>query len=88
MRAYGEQAGPDVARMAFLLDKKELKHFEVPAVHDNPKFIQMTIQGTAGKHEFGASYLNNYVNRNAPEQEAARRSEPCNRLPGNRCSPR
>ncbi|MDB6029750.1 MAG: Protein of unknown function (DUF1587)/Protein of unknown function (DUF1592)/Protein of unknown [Verrucomicrobiales bacterium] len=69
VRAYGEQAGPDVARMAFLLDKKEIKRVEVPEVHDNPKVYQMTIQGTAGKHEFGASYLNNYVNKDNPDKK-------------------
>lgn len=67
VRAYGEQAGTNVTRMGLLLDKQELKQIDVPARRRNPKIYEMTIQAKAGKHEFGASYLNNYVNQNHPD---------------------
>src|SRR5436190_9896615 len=69
VRAYGEQAGPDVTRMAFLFDNKELKRMKVPEVKENPKVYEMTIEATEGKHEFGASYLNNYVNKDNPDKK-------------------
>ncbi|HUR45488.1 MAG TPA: DUF1592 domain-containing protein, partial [Candidatus Saccharimonadales bacterium] len=69
VRAYGEQAGPDVTRMAFLLDKKELKQVKVPEVKDNPKVYEVVVQSKAGKHEFGVSYLNNYVNKDNPNKK-------------------
>ena len=69
VRAYGEQAGPDVARMAFLLDKKELKQFKVPAVKENPKIYEVTIQQQRGSTSSVSSYLNNYVNKDNPDQK-------------------
>ena len=69
VRAYGEQAGPDVTRMAFLFDNKELKRMKVPEVKENPKVYELTIEATEGKHEFGASYLNNYVNKDNPDKK-------------------
>src|SRR5437762_9210098 len=43
-RAYGEQAGPDPARMTFRLAGKDLHTFDVEAVESNPKIYEIRVQ--------------------------------------------
>ena len=59
-RAYGEQAGPDPARLALSLDGREIKRFDVKAVRDAPQVYETRLQVTAGRKKFAAAYLNNY----------------------------
>jgi len=66
-RAYGEQAGPDPARMAFSIDGKEIKRFDVTAVQSGPAIYETRILLTPGKKQFSAAYLNNYVNKQDPD---------------------
>jgi len=66
-RAYGEQAGPDPARMAFSIDGKETKRFDVTAVQSGPAIYEARVALSAGKKVFGAAYLNNYVNPKDPD---------------------
>src|SRR5436190_8326501 len=51
-KAYGEQAGPEPARMSFSLDDKELKRFEVKAEEPAPEIYETRLQVTAGAHKF------------------------------------
>ncbi|HEY0456250.1 MAG TPA: DUF1592 domain-containing protein, partial [Verrucomicrobiae bacterium] len=69
VRAYGEQAGPDPARMALLLDDKEIERFDVTAVHAKPRFYEVKLKTGPGKHKLAAAYLNNYVNNNHPDRK-------------------
>ena len=66
-RAYGEQAGPEPARMAFSIDGKELKRFDVTAVQSSPEIYEIRLVLPAGKKQFAAAYLNNYVNPKDPD---------------------
>src|SRR5439155_22057269 len=43
-RAYGEQAGPEPARMSFSLDDKELKRFDVTAEENAPQIYEMRVR--------------------------------------------
>src|SRR5438046_9113997 len=61
-KAYGEQAGPEPARMSFSLDDKELKRFDVKAEEPAPEIYETRLQVTAGAPKFAAAYLNNYGN--------------------------
>jgi hypothetical protein len=65
-KAYGEQAGPEPARMSFSLDAKELKRFDVTAEEPAPQVCELRVQVTAGTHKFSAAYLNNYRNPKDP----------------------
>ena len=65
-KAYGEQAGPDPARMSFSLDGKELKRFDVKAEEPAPEIYELRFQVAAGTHRFSAAYLNNYRNPKDP----------------------
>src|SRR6266571_2855589 len=66
-RAYGEQAGPEPARMAFLLDDKEVQRFEVTAELPAPRIYEMRLSLAPGKRKFAAAYLNNYFNAQEPD---------------------
>lgn len=59
-RAYGEQAGPDPARMSLSIDGREIKRFDVKAVLANPQVYETRLHVTAGRKKFAAAYLNNY----------------------------
>jgi mono/diheme cytochrome c family protein len=65
-KAYGEQAGPEPARMSFSLDGKELKKFDVTAEEPAPQVYEVRVQVSAGTHRFSAAYLNNYRNPKDP----------------------
>ena len=65
-RAYGEQAGPEPARMSFSLDDKELKKFDVTAEEPAPAIYELHLPISAGEHKFAAAYLNNYRNPKDP----------------------
>jgi len=65
-RAYGEQAGPEPARMAFLLDEHEIMRFDVTVMRAHPRVYQMRLRVPAGKRKFSAAYLNNYNNPKDP----------------------
>ena len=66
-KAYGEQAGPEPARMSFSLDDKELKRFDVKAEEPAPEIYETRLQVAAGAHKFAAAYLNNYRNPKDPD---------------------
>jgi hypothetical protein len=66
VRAYGEQAGPEPARMAVSIDGQEIKRFDVTAESDAPQIYETRVALTAGKKKVAAAYLNNYVNQKDP----------------------
>src|SRR5207249_4455641 len=66
VKAYGEQAGPEPARMSFSLDDKELKKFDVTAEEPAPAIYELRLPISAGEHKFAAAYLNNYRNPKDP----------------------
>src|ERR1044071_4683055 len=65
-KAYGEQAGPEPARMAFSLDDHELQRFDVTAEEPAPAIYEVRVPVKAGPHKFSAAYLNNYRNPKDP----------------------
>jgi len=65
-RAYGEQAGPEPARMAFLVDDQEVMRFDVTVMRNRARVYQMQLPLRAGRHKFAAAYLNNYNNPKDP----------------------
>jgi hypothetical protein len=55
-RAYGQQAGPDPARMAFRLEEKELKTFDVTAVQDSPQVYETRFTAQAGRRRLAVAF--------------------------------
>ncbi len=59
-RAYGDQAGPEPARMALRLADKELKKFDVPVRDGSPGSYEVRLPLKAGVRQFAAAFLNDF----------------------------
>jgi hypothetical protein len=57
-RAFGQQAGPDPARMEFRVDDEPVKVFEVKAEESRPKVYEFHTQFTPGTKKLAAAYIN------------------------------
>ena len=60
VRAYGQQAGPDVVRMAIRIDGKDVSTVSVAAVKKSPQVYTARAHIEAGKRRYSVAYLNNY----------------------------
>ena len=65
-RAYAQQAGAEVARMAFRIDGKDVAVVDVEAEDDAPLVYSTRAHIEAGRRRFAMVYTNNYVNSNHP----------------------
>jgi len=59
-RAWGQQAGPDPARMTFRLDGKDITTVDVPAVESEPKVYETKVQAQAGKRPLAVYFANDF----------------------------
>jgi hypothetical protein len=59
-RASADQAGPELAKMGFRLDDKELRFFQVKGNRGDNEVYQHELRIPKGKHRFAASFLNDY----------------------------
>jgi hypothetical protein len=64
--AFGQQAGPEPARMGIRLDGREIRVFEVKAVQDAPEIYSFKVRVPAGKHRVSIGFLNNYRKPDLP----------------------
>ncbi len=69
VKAFGQQAGPDPARMNLLLDGVILKTFDVTAIQSSPATYEILFKTGSGPKRISAAYINNYVNRDDPDPE-------------------
>ncbi len=60
VQAYGDQAGPEPAKMAFLLDGEQLQVVDVPATSQQPGTYEVQVRAPQGKHRFAVKFLNDY----------------------------
>jgi len=60
LRAYGEQAGPELPRMAVRLDGKEVANRAIKAFSEKPETFEVPVEVEAGVHRLGVAYLNNF----------------------------
>lgn len=60
VQAYGEQAGPDPARMTVLADKDELKTFDVANDRFNTRTFTVTKSFPAGNRKIYARFINDF----------------------------
>jgi mono/diheme cytochrome c family protein len=72
VRAYGDQAGTEPAKMAIRLDGKDLAVLDVPATEDTPGTYEVKVDAKAGQSKVSAAFLNDfYVAKSAdkPQQD-------------------
>ena len=61
VRAYADQAGPDLAKLSLRLDGSELEQYEVKAQNaGETELIEKRLKVSAGKHKLAAGFLNDY----------------------------
>lgn len=60
VRAYGDQAGPELPRMSVRLEGKELVARPIKAQAERPESFEIPIEVEAGKRRLGVAYLNNF----------------------------
>jgi hypothetical protein len=60
VRAFGQQAGPDPARMTIHLDNQPLKTFDVLAVEAMPAVYSFNATISQGVHSFDVAFINDY----------------------------
>ena len=66
-RVFGQQAGPEQVKMAFVVDGKAVKTVEVAAVESDPKIYEFRAKLRGGARRFGVSFLNDYYNEKDPD---------------------
>ncbi len=67
IRAYGQQAGPEVVRMALRIDNRQIQVFNVAAVQSQPAIYQFAVRLELGNHQIAAAFLNDYYQPNHPD---------------------
>lgn len=67
VKAYGDQAGPETTKMAYLLDGKELQVVDVPATASDPGTYDLTAHVEPGKHRVTVKFLNDYYKPDDPD---------------------
>ena len=61
IRAYADQAGPELAKMSLRLDGAEIEQYDIHAESDkNPDLIEKRLKVSAGKHKLAGGFLNDY----------------------------
>ena len=69
VRAFGEQAGPEPARMAIKADGKVLNKVDVPAIRSDPKTYEAKIKTRGGSKRLAVAFLNDYYKSDDPDPD-------------------
>ena len=60
VRAWGDQAGPDPARMTLAIDGAETAPIDVPVTEASPEVYDATFSLVAGPHTLSVAFVNDY----------------------------
>jgi hypothetical protein len=66
-RAFGQQAGPEPARMAFRLDGKTVTTVDVPAVEGDAGVYEVRVRAGAGPRKIAVAFVNDYYEPKDPD---------------------
>ena len=66
-RAYGDQAGPEPAKMTFRFDNNDLQTVDVPVSEGNAQNYDVRLKVDAGKRRFGVKFINDYYKPDDPD---------------------
>lgn len=64
--AYGQQAGPEPARMGLKVDGREIQTLDVKETESAPGRFETRLKLAAGSHRLSAAFLNDYFNPDDP----------------------
>lgn len=67
VHAYGQQAGPEPAKMAIRLDGHDIQKVDVTAEENAPGTYAVRLPVTAGNHRLAVAFLNDYYNPMDPD---------------------
>jgi hypothetical protein len=65
VRAAGEQAGSEPAKMSLKIDDRLVKVYEITALRKNPQIIEEKVELKAGSRKIIAGFINDYFNPEA-----------------------
>ena len=65
VRACGDQAGSEPAKMTLKIDAQEVKTIDVPVPRTKPAVYEEKVAITSGKHRLAAAFINDYYNPEA-----------------------
>ena len=68
VKAFGQQAGPDPARMAIRVDGKTIVEVDVPAVEGAPGTYEARFEAKAGPRRLAIAFLNDYYRGDEPDR--------------------
>lgn len=60
VRAYGQQAGPDLPHMVLAMDGATVAEFDVEAINTGPQVYEVEIPVTAGNRIFSVAFTNDF----------------------------
>jgi hypothetical protein len=69
VRAYGQQAGTEPAKMAVRIDGKDVETFDIEAQEKAPKLVEARIKLKGGPHRLSAAFLNDFYNPDDPDPD-------------------
>jgi len=70
VRAYADQAGPELAKMSLRLDGKEISDFEIKAKNaSETEMVEKRIRVSQGKHTLSGAFLNDYYKQSDGKTE-------------------
>jgi hypothetical protein len=67
VEAYGDQAGPDPARVSLRIDGRELARIDVKATSASPQRYEARVRAAAGMRRVAAGFVNDYYNKEDPD---------------------
>jgi mono/diheme cytochrome c family protein len=67
IQAYGQQAGPDPARMTLRVGRRSVKTFDVAATHDKPETYEARVNAAKGPCRLVIEFINDYFAPNDPD---------------------
>jgi hypothetical protein len=65
IRAYGDQAGKEPARMAVRIDNRTVKEIDVPNESNDPQVYRCRVKLDAGSRRVAAAFTNDFVDQKA-----------------------
>jgi hypothetical protein len=67
VKAYGDQAGPEPAKMELFVADKKVKTFDVTSTSKDPGIYEMKTRIPAGNRRFAARFINDYYAPDHPD---------------------
>jgi hypothetical protein len=67
VRAWAQQAGPEIAKMTVRFDAQDVQTVDISAVEGSPQDYEIKLNVPAGKHRFAARFINDFYKPDDPD---------------------